>query len=242
MSGHSKWATTHRQKSAADAKKGAAFTKMSNLIAIAAREGGADQNANFKLRLAIEKARAANMPKDKIEKAILRGAGIGEKANLEEAVYEVLGPAGSAFIIEVITDNKNRAISEIKNALIKNGGQLAGSGNVSWLFNKMGVIIIALGDKTAGLDELELSLIDAGAQEIVKNGEEWEIRTMSTDLQKAEKNLRDKNIQIKESSLSYVAKEDLNISDPTTQEQIERLFSALSNLDDVSNVYTNANW
>lgn len=243
MSGHSKWATTHRQKSATDAKRGVVFTKISNLITMAARASGGDINANFKLRLAVEKARAANVPKDKIEKAIIRGTGGGEKSNLEEAAYEALGPAGSAFIIEVITGNKNRAVAEIKNILNKNGGQLGGPNSVLWLFERKGIITIGLeGMMAKNLDEFELKLIDTGAQEIIKNEKEWEIYTLPNELQKTEKKIKNLGVEIKESSLAYIAKRDLTIADDGNREQIEKLFSALEDLDDVANVYTNANW
>ena len=132
MSGHSKWATTHRQKEAADAKKGAIFTKLANLITIAARESGGDTESNFKLRLAVDKARAANMPKDNVERAIKKGTGEGSgSSNFEQLTYEIFGPDGTAFIVEAVTDNRNRTIGEVKAVVNKNGGQMAGPNSVA---------------------------------------------------------------------------------------------------------------
>lgn len=243
MSGHSKWAKTHRQKAVTDIKRGAVFTKLGNLITVASRQGGGDASSNFKLRLAIEKARAANLPKDKIEKAIKRGTGENsEGAKLEEIIYEIFGPQGSAFIVEAITDNKNRTISEIKIALNKNGGRLAGPNSVLWLFKKSGLIEIKtewLKDKKS--DELELGLIDAGAQNIVKDKDFWEIYTLPDELQTTQQAIKNLNIDINGSGLVYLAKNELKIKETETQEKIEKLNKALAEIDEVNNVYTNAN-
>lgn len=240
MSGHSKWATTHRQKEAKDAKRGAIFTKLGNLISIAAREGGGDLETNFKLRLAVDKAKEANMPKDNIERAIKRGTGEGKDATLEEITYEIFGPAGVAFIAEAITDNKNRTVSEVKNVVSKSGGQMGGEGSVMWMFNRQGLIAIdppGSGDA----DELELKIIDAGAQDIIKDSD-WEIYTAPDELQKVADNLKPINLKIKESGLIYRPKEELQITDPEIQAKVEKIFSALDDCDEISNVYTNANW
>jgi YebC/PmpR family DNA-binding regulatory protein len=235
MSGHSKWAKTHRQKAATDAKRGAIFTKLGNLITIAAREGGDDTETNFKLRLAIEKARGSNMPKDNIERAIKRGAGTGgDGVVLEEATYEAFGPENSAFIIETITDNKNRTVSDVKIALSKNGGNLAGPGSVVWQFERKGLITVNIGEKDA--DELELSIIDAGAQDISTDDKEWEITTAPDELQAVEKAIKDLNLEIKDSALGYKAKDEIT---PEIESKIEKLFTALDDIDDVTNIYTN---
>ena len=145
MSGHSKWATTHRQKEVADAKKGAIFTKLANLITIASREAGGDTESNFKLRLAVDKARAANMPKDNVERAIKKGTGEGGGGtNFEQLTYEIFGPEGTAFIAEAITDNRNRTIGEVKAVVNKNGGQMAGPNSVAWMFTRRGFATIDL--------------------------------------------------------------------------------------------------
>jgi len=142
MSGHSKWAKVHRQKTITDAKKGAVFTKLGNLITVAAKEGGEDIETNFKLRLAVEKARQANMPKDNIDRAIKKGAGLSTgKTALAEITYEAFGPSGSVFVIEAITDNKNRTVADLKAVLNKNGGQLGGPNSTLWQFERKGLIL-----------------------------------------------------------------------------------------------------
>jgi len=243
MSGHSKWAKVHRQKTATDAKKGAIFTKLGNLITVAAKEGGGDLNSNFKLRLAVEKARIANMPKDNIERAIKRGTGAGgDKLILEEITYEGFGPAGTTFVVETITDNKNRTVSEIKTAFSKNGGQLAGPNSVLWQFERNGLIYITSDQlRNKDLDQLELDLIDAGAQDIKKVTDEWEIVTAPDHLQIVEKSIKSLGFNINESVLGYRAKEEITITDEIILEKINKLYSAIEDVDDVSNIYTNIN-
>lgn len=244
MSGHSKWATTHRQKEAADAKKGAIFTKLANLITIAAREGGGDLESNFKLRLAIDKARAANMPKDNIERAIKKGTGEGTGgSSFEQLTYEIFGPEGTTFIIEAVTDNRNRTIGEVKAVVNKNGGQMAGPNSVAWMFDRHGFATIdtkQITDKDT--DDLELALIDAGADKIEKNNDFWEINCSIESLQLLLKKLKDENIEIRDSGLAYFAKDEISITDSEKQEKIEKFYSVLEDLDDVNNVYTNASW
>lgn len=244
MSGHSKWAKVHRQKTVTDAKKGAIFTKLGNLITIAAKEGSSDIENNFKLRLAVEKARQANMPKDNIERAIKRGAGSGDGKNtLEEITYEIFGPGGSLFIVEAITDNKNRTVSDLKTILGKNGGQLGGPNSVLWQFKRSGLILIDQNQLTnKNLDDLELNLIDAGADDINKSEDGWEIITAPDKLQAVESNLKKINIDIKESSLGFKPKDVLNVTDQILQEKIEKLYGALEEIDDINNIYTNAQW
>ncbi|MFA6594281.1 MAG: YebC/PmpR family DNA-binding transcriptional regulator [Candidatus Buchananbacteria bacterium] len=242
MSGHSKWATTHRQKSAADAKKGAIFTKLANLITIAAREGSGDPEANFKLRLAIDKAREANMPKDNIERAIAKGAGTNKDgANFEEVIYEAVGPAGSGFIIEAVTDNKNRTVADLKSVLNKNGGQLSASGSVSWNFKRLGSVIISSADLS---EEQELELIDAGAEDVKKIPltNEAEINSSVEVLSQVANKAKELGLAIKETAIIYQAKDEINITADTDREKIERLYGAIDDLDDVTNVYTNASW
>lgn len=243
MSGHSKWATTHRQKSAADAKKGAAFTKIANLIIIAAKQGGGDPESNFKLRLAIDKARAANMPKDNIERAIKRGTGEASDGKaFEEVTYELFGPEGSAFIVEGVTDNKNRTITEVKTVASKNGGQMAGQNAVAWMFDRLAFATVTA-DSLSGkeLDELELVLIDAGANDISKDGD-WEITAPTDKLQSILDTLRANGIEATDSGLGYFPKDELKIDSPEAQEKIERFYSLLDDIDDVNNVHTNASW
>lgn len=244
MSGHSKWATTHRQKSAADAKKGAAFTKIANLITMAAKQGGGDIDANFALRLAVDKAKTANMPKDNIERAIKRGTGEGgESKNFEEVTYEIFGPAGSVFIAEAITDNKNRTVSDLKAILNRNGGQLGALNSVSWMFERKGVIILDTGTLAGkNQDDLELALIDAGADDIAGEADTWEIQTAPDKLNAVIVALKNEGLEAKESGLQYLSKNDVAISDPEDQKKVENFYNLLDDLDDVSAVYTNANW
>jgi YebC/PmpR family DNA-binding regulatory protein len=240
MSGHSKWATTHRQKSAADAKKGAAFTKIANLLTVAAREGGGDLDSNFKLRLAFDKARAVNMPKDNIQRAIDKGAGSSKDGvNFEEAIYEVVGPAGSGFIVEAITDNKNRTVADLKAILNKNSGQLGSANSIAWMFERKGQIIINSAELN---EEKELEIIDAGADDITQGELEWVVVTAADKLNAVSTALKEKNIEIKEAGLIYSAKDQVEIANQEDQEKIERLYNLIEDMDDVSNVYTNANW
>ena len=244
MSGHSKWATTHRQKEAADAKKGAIFTKLANLITMAAKQGGGDIESNFKLRLAVEKARSANMPKDNVDRAIKKGTGESNDGKVfEEVTYEILGPEGSKFIAEAITDNKNRTVSDLKSLLNKNGAQLGGLNSVSWLFDRKGFIIIEKNQLTGkDPEEMELSIIDAGAEDIIQEDEFWDIRTTPESLGLVIKNLKALGLEPKESGLAYIAKEDLNLSDPEILARIEKIYNIIEDLDDINNVYTNVSW
>jgi len=239
MSGHSKWATSHRKKEIADSKRGAAFTKIANLISVAAREGGEDINANFKLRLAVDKARAANMPKDNIERAIKKGAGTGKEGNnFEEVTYEIVGPLGIGFIVEAVTDNKNRTVGELKAIINKNGGQLGSPNSVAWNFRRCGLIYI-----TGNLsDETELQLIDLGAEDIEKSADGWQIITAPGDLMKIAEKIKDLGLNISEASLAYIPNEETAIEGRDNQEKIEKFYNLIDDLDDIANIYTNADW
>lgn len=239
MSGHSKWATSHRKKEAADAKKGAAFTKLAALITVAAREGGDDVNANFKLRLAVDKAREANMPKDNIERAIKKGSGSGKDgANFEEITYEIIGPLGIGYIAEAVTDNKNRTVGDLKAVVNKYGGQLGSTNSVAWNFRRRGVINIS-GNLT---DETELQLIDLGAEDIEKSDDGWQVITAVTELMTIADKIKNLGLKVEDASLAYLPNEEVKISSPEDQEKIERLYNLIEDLDDITNVYTNASW
>jgi len=239
MSGHSKWATSHRKKELADAKKGAAFTKLASLITIAAREGGGDLDANFKLRLAVDKARGANMPKDNIDRAIKKGSGSGKEGpNLEETTYEIIGPLGVGFIAEAVTDNKNRTVGDLKALLNKHGAQLGGANSVAWNFNRRGLILIA-GQPT---DDAELQIIDAGALDIEKTEDGWRIITPPAELMTVAEKIKKLGLDVQEATLSYLPNEEVAITQPEDQERIEKLYNLIDDLEDVTNVYTNAAW
>jgi len=251
MSGHSKWATTHRQKEIVDAKRGAVFTKLANLITMAAKRGG-DLNANPSLRTAVEKARAASMPKDNIERAIKRGVGELGKENLEEVNYEAFGPGGIALIIEAITDNKNRALAEIKRILQKYSGKLAESGSVKWLFERKGVITINPNDQIpyktepSGYrpmpkkEDLELKAIEAGAEDIFWHKDEnmLDLYTKTEDLEKVKESLNNQGIKIELTSLDLVAKDPIEVTQKD-KETLEKLFEELSENDAVQDIYSN---
>ena len=232
MSGHSKWATTKRQKAVVDAKRGALFTKIGNQIAIAAR-GGTDPAMNPSLAMVLEKARLANMPKANIERAIARVADKSAAALIEE-VYEAYGPGGTGIIIEVATDNKNRTMPEVRNALTKNGGRMADPGSVMFQFTRKGVIFIT--DK--GEDALMMAL-DAGAEDAEEVEDGIEIYTAASDLAKVRQALVDNGLNVTDAELKYVANVGVAVEGENA-EKLEKLLDAIDELDDVTAVHTNA--
>lgn len=239
MSGHSKWSQIKYKKSITDAKKGKIFSKLSREISVAAREKGGDPETNPKLRLAIEQARKFNMPSENIERAIKRGTGEIKGAKMEEFLYEAYGPSGIALIIEGITDNKNRTLSEIKNILSIHNSKLVGGGSVSYLFEKKGVIIINNKGKTANRDELELSVIEVGAEDLKWRNDILEVYTKLEDLEKIKKSLQEKNITIESSSIDWVPKVEIEIDNPKIKEQLTKLFDALDEQEDTNEIYSN---
>lgn len=232
MSGHSKWETTKRQKAVVDAKRGALFTKIGNQIAIAAR-GGTDPAMNPSLAMVLEKARHANMPKANIERAIQRAADKSAAAMIEE-VYEAYGPGGVGIIIEVATDNKNRTLPEVRHTLDKNGGRMADSGSVMFQFKRKGVIDIS----EKGEDALMVAL-DAGAEDASEEDEGMVIYTDSSDLMKVRQALIDAGLTVTSAELAYVPSTYVAVEGENA-EKLEKLLSAVDDLDDVTNVYTNA--
>ena len=238
MSGHSKWATTKRRKFAVDAKRGVIFTKMAKNITVAAREKGGDPSANFTLRMAIDKARSVNMPADNIERAIKRGAGGADGAQIETLVYEGFGPAKSQFIVRCLSDNKNRTASEIRHLFSKFGGSF---GSVAWNFSDKGVIRVT-NESLAGkkIDDFELELIDAGADDIIKEEEGVTIYTKPADLDKVKTFLDQKNITAEEAQVESVAKEEQNLSTDDS-DKVQAFIDALDEHEDVDEYYTNVN-
>jgi YebC/PmpR family DNA-binding regulatory protein len=234
MSGHSKWSTIKRQKGANDAKRGALFTKLGNQIAIAARSG-TDPASNSSLALAVEKAKAANMPQANIERSIQRAAD-KDAAQLEQALYEGYGPGGVAVLVDVATDNKNRTLPEVRSAFSKSGGNMAEPGSVSFQFSRKGVIRV----KGQG-DELELAAIDAGAEDIFEEPETGEtvVHTAPGDLAKVRDALKAASYEVTDAELTYVPNNTLEISDPETARKVIRLMDALEDLDDVTATHTN---
>jgi len=236
MSGHSHWATIKRSKGAADAKRGQLFTKLGREIEIAARDGGGDVGANFRLRLAVDKARQAAMPKDNIERAILRGTGQLKGATIEQMTYEGYGPQGTAVIVEVVTDNRNRAVSEVRRLFSRHGGNLGETGSVAWLFERKGYISIVPKDGEA--DDLALVAIDTGADDVKVSQELVEVYTRAEDLQKIKAALEEKQIEIESAELSWVPKTFIQLDDKATHQNM-RLIDALEESDDIQAVYSN---
>ncbi len=235
MSGHSKWSQIKRQKGANDVKRGAIFTKMGREIAVAARAGGGDPDGNFRLRLAIERARAMNMPADTIKRAIEKATGGGEGEQFEEIVYEGYGPGGVAILIEAATDNRNRTAADVRSILTKAGGQLAGTGSVAWQFEQRGMITLAPeGDP----EQLELAAIDAGADDVDADGDQVEVYTRPTELEEVRRNLEHAGMTIETSELTMIAKNTVEL-DVGKARQALRLVELLEEQDDVQRVTAN---
>jgi YebC/PmpR family DNA-binding regulatory protein len=232
MSGHSKWSTIKREKGAKDAARGAVFTKLGNAIAIAARSG-TDPETNFALRLAIDKAKGANMPSANIQRSIDR---IKDKdaAQLQELVYEGYGPGGVAILVEVATDNINRTYPMVKLAFSKHGGNIAEKGAVAFQFDRKGAIRV----KATG-DDLLLQAIDAGAEDVQEEGDESVVYTAATDLAKVRDALKDAGVEITEAELTFVPNTTIEITEKDTAGKIMRLMDALDDIDDVQNTHVN---
>ena len=225
MSGHSKWSTIKRQKGANDAKRGAIFTKLSREIILAAKQGGADPTMNFKLRLAVQRAKAQNMPNDNIDRAIAKATGAGADEQLEEIQYEGYGPGGTAIIVAVLTDNRNRTVAEVRHRFSRAGGNLGETGSVGWQFDAKGLITIPADGKDP--DDIALQAIDAGADDVSLEGDAVEIQTEPAALEPVRK--------------AMVPKVMMEL-DEKTQHQVLKLLDALEELEDVQRVYSNADF
>jgi YebC/PmpR family DNA-binding regulatory protein len=237
MSGHSKWSTIKRQKGANDAKRGALFTKVAREISVAARLGGGDPDGNYRLRLAIEKARAVNMPADNIKRTIEKATGGGDADQYEEIVYEGYGPGGVAVLVEAQTDNRNRTAAEVRSMFSKAGGQLAGSGAVAWQFEPRGLIEVPRDGIDA--DEVALSAIDAGAEDVDTDGEAAiEIYTAPGDLEAVRKVLEASGVPVESAESAMIARQTVEL-DSAKARQALRLVEWLEDLDDVQRVTAN---
>lgn len=235
MSGHSKWAQIKHKKAITDAKKSKIFSKLAALITIAAREKGGDASMNPKLRLAVEKARAMNMPMGNIERAIKRGTGEIEAGNLEELLLEAYGPGGKAILISAITDNKNRALAEIKHILNEYGGKFASSGSVRWMFEEKGKIIL---ENQKLNEDTELKIIEAGAEDIKVERGEIIILTKPGDLELVKQEIIKAKMGISEINLDFIPKTSEKISEEE-RGAYEKLFEALDEQQDVEEIYSN---
>lgn len=237
MSGHSKWATTHRKKELIDAKRGAIFTKLANAITIAARSGG-DMDANPTLRAVVDKAKSSSMPKDNIERAIKRGTGELGGEIVEEIYYEGVIPPNTQIIVKCLTDNKNRSSSFVRHIFTKNGGAFS---SVMWNFVQSGVIRIENEElNKINIDELELELIDKNILDFHKEEEGIVIQTEVVDLQDVEKYLQEKKINLDSAEIEYIAKDKVDL-DSNDEEKIEKILEEFEDNEDVSNYYSNLN-
>ena len=238
MSGHSKWSTIKRAKGITDAKRSATFTKVAREISVAARSGGGDPDANYRLRLAVEKARAVNMPSDNIKRTIDKATGGGDADQFEEIVYEGYGPGGIAVLVEAATDNRNRTAAEVRSIFTKTGGQLAGSGAVAWQFEPRGLIAV-LRDAQTDADEIALAAIDAGAEDVdTESDDTIEIYTSPGDLEAVRKALEGAGVPVDSAENTMIAKQTV-ILDSNKARQALRLVDLLEDLDDVQRVTAN---
>jgi len=236
MSGHSKWSQIKRQKGANDAKRGAVFTKIGREISIAARAGGGDPDANYRLRLAMEIARAANMPAENIKRAIEKAAGGDKAEQYEEIVYEGYGPGGVAILVEAATDNRNRTAAEVRSIFTKSGGQLAGAGAVAWQFEPRGVISVPRDGQEP--DDVALAAIDAGAEDVDTESDPLEIVTEPGQLEAVRKALESAGVPVESAELTMHPKSTVEIDGGVVRQNL-RLIETLEDLDDVQRVTAN---
>jgi YebC/PmpR family DNA-binding regulatory protein len=236
MSGHSKWSSIKRQKGVNDVKRGAIFTKVAREISIAARSGGGDPDANYRLRLAIEKARSVNMPADNIKRAIEKATGAGAAEQFEEIVYEGYGPGGVAILVEAATDNRNRTAADVRSLFTKAGGSLAGAGAVAWQFETRGVV--AIGRDGQDADEIALTAIDAGAADVDTEGDPIEVLTEPQDLEQVRRSLEAAGLPIESAEIAMQPKSTVEIDAAHVRQNL-RLIENLEDHDDVQRVTAN---
>jgi YebC/PmpR family DNA-binding regulatory protein len=236
MSGHSKWSSIKHRKAAADAKRGQMFTKLARAITVAAREGGGDPEANYTLAAAIEKARSYSMPKDNIQRAVDRGTGEGDAGEIERATYEGYGPAGVAVLVEALTDNRNRTSAEIRHAFDKQGGSLGEPGSVAWQFESKGVIIVDGGRYSE--DDLIVA-IDAGAEDVVADGDSLKVVSAVQDLSAVRAALAEAGVEVESAELAMEPKAVVEVTQESDARAVMRLMDTLDDHDDVDSVHAN---
>ena len=239
MSGHSKWSQIKRQKGVADVRRGAVFTKLGREIVVAAKQGGGDPTANFRLRLAVQRAREANMPADTIDRAIKRAAGGGEGAELEEIAYEGYGPGGIAIMVEAMTDNRNRTVASIRSTFDRGGGNLGETGSVAWQFVGRGVIRVDARGKDS--DDIELAAIDAGAEDVQSEDSEVIVYTDRGSVEAVRRGLTDAGYEVTAYDLQLVPDNTVELNEAKSIQAL-KLLDKLEADDDVQNVYTNADF
>ncbi|MEB2309205.1 MAG: YebC/PmpR family DNA-binding transcriptional regulator [Candidatus Brocadiaceae bacterium] len=238
MAGHSHWASIKHKKGAADAKKGKAFSKVARMITVAAKRGGGDPDMNPRLLLAISKARAVNMPKENIERAIQKGMGGGSGAELFECIYEGYGPHGIALMVEILTDNKNRTAPEIRKIFERFGGNMGESGCVSWMFEKKGLIIV--NSNEINENDFMMLVLDAGADDLQRVGDVFQVICSQTSLDAVKKAIESKHIKVETSEVSWIPKNNIDL-DEAAGRKVLGIMDALEDHDDVQNVYSNFN-
>lgn len=236
MSGHSKWATIKHKKGAADAKRGKLFAKLIKQVEVAARQGGGDPDANPTLRTMFQKARDNSVPLDTIERAVKRGTGELEGVNYETITYEGYAPGGIALLIECLTDNRNRTSGDVRSTLSKNGGSLAEPGAVSWQFERKGVILVP---SSVDEDEVMLVALDAGAEDIVDEGEMWRVTTPPSDLPQVREALDEAGIAVESADLAMLPTSTVEVTDVAQVKGLMKLMDLLDDLDDVQDVHGN---
>ena len=240
MSGHSHWHNIQLTKGKTDAKRAQMFAKFVKSIVVAAREGGGDASYNFKLRMAVEAAKAVSMSRENIDRAIQRGAGGGEGVDLKEVVYEGFAPGGVAFIVTCLTDNPTRTVAEVKHIASRNGGSIGASGSVAWMFQKKAVITFVPGEHPIGdRDAFELAMIDAGADDIRETDGAIQVVSEVKSFAKLLEAIEKMGLKPSASSIEYLPKETVSIADPEAKVQAEALFEAMEGSDDVDAIYTN---
>jgi len=239
MAGHSKWANIKRRKARMDEKKGKLFTKLAREISVAVKEGGSDPALNPRLNAAIQKAKAANMPNENIERAIRKGSGEMNDVNYENVYYEGYGPGGAAVLCSALTDNRNRTASEIRHIFSKRGGNLGESGCVSWMFEKKGQIIVDLKETEQNEDDVLMAAIDSGAEDVETEDSVVEIYTLPEDFKKVKESLEEKGIKISSAEVTMVPQNTVVINDQETADKMLQLIEDLEDLDDVQEVYSN---
>lgn len=238
MSGHSKWANVKHRKARADAERGKAFTKVAREILVAARQGGPDPEANFRLRMAMERARAVNMPNDNIMRIIKRASGGAEAESYEELTYEGYGPGGVAIMVDVMTDNKNRTASDVRYLFSKHGGNLGESGCVAWMFRKKGLLVVDLKDVRMSEDDLMALAVEAGAEDYRSDGDTIEITTDSNDFESVKDFLEGKKIRFTVAEVTELPQSTVRVTGKEAR-QVLSLTEALEDLDDVQQVHAN---
>lgn len=238
MSGHSKWHNIQKKKGSVDAKRSSIFTKLAKGITVASRQGGGDPAFNFSLRVAIDAAKGANMPKDNIDKAVKRGTGEAGEAIIEEVIYEGFAPGGIAILIKCLTDNRNRTVADLKHIVSKNNGSIGNAGSVMWLFDKKGVVTFLDPGAILNRDEFELAVIDAGAEDIKDHDGVLQIICAVPNLKKVTEAVEAMGLKPDGAAIEYLAKDFVNV-DPAVQEQLDKFLEVLDDYDDVDSLYTN---